>query len=87
MKSEKTTILKVAGRIIFISAPAILLSGYLVYLLRGWLSSSNIYNISESVYLAILMLVMWGAMWLSTGKLIKDLINESKIKNGANTRK
>lgn len=80
MKLRKTTMLKVAVRVLFVSAPMILLSGYLVYLLRNWLASSNVYNISEPVYLGVLMLVMWGAMWLTTGQLLKDLKKESKGK-------
>jgi hypothetical protein len=73
--------LKVTVRIIFVSGPAILLSGYLVYLLRNWLVSSNIYSVSEPVYLGVLMLVMWGTMWLTTGGLIKDLLKESQETN------
>ncbi len=79
MKSGKTTVREVIIRLFFVSAPAILLSGYAVYYVRNWLASSNIYFISEPVYLGILMLVMWGAMWLSTGKLLKGLIEESNI--------
>ena len=81
MKSGKTSMLKVFVWILFVSAPVILLSGYSVYLLRNWLVSSNVYSIPEPVYLGVLMLVMWGALWITTGRLLEDLMKESQEKN------
>jgi len=72
-KVTKKLMARVIFRIIFISGPAIIVSGYCVYLLRNWLAASKNIEMSDLVYGLLLILVMWAAMWLSSGKLISEL--------------
>lgn len=60
----------------FVSAPIIFMSGYAVYWFRSWLADAYQIEIPEPVYLMLLFFVMWGAMWLSTGKLIAKIRGE-----------
>jgi hypothetical protein len=59
-------------RIIFLIAPAILLSGYAVYWTNDFLAADGV-HIPTLLYQAILLAVLWIAMWLTAKPLIDDL--------------
>ena len=79
MKGDSTnpTLWRVIGISCFISAPAIIISGYGVYMLREWLSSAHGLELPEIVYLLCLLACMWASMWLTAGRLIHDIMKAS----------
>lgn len=65
------------GRVVIItglvSVPAMILSGYAVYALRNWLSASFHIDVPTIVYVLALVIAVWGAMWVTSGRLISEL--------------
>jgi hypothetical protein len=59
--------------ILLVSAPAVLLSGFLVYQLNIFLASKWDIHVHPFLYQMTLLAVMGGAFWLSSGKLISEL--------------
>lgn len=70
----------------FVSGPAIIFSGYAIYSLHNWLVVTYGMKIPDPIYLIILFLVMWSAMWLTAGKLIHE-IREQTMKDQAEALK
>ena len=59
----------------FISCPSIILAGYLVYKFKELLVNNGI-MIDNTIYCLILFLVMWAAMWLTAGKILKAIFSK-----------
>jgi hypothetical protein len=64
--------------VIFLSAPTILLAGYLVYFARNYVQSTWGIAIHPVIYLAILVAAVVGAMWATAGRFIKELMADAK---------
>ncbi len=65
----------IIARVIFISCPAILLSGYFVYKGRGMLLESKGFEVSDFIYSMVLYIVMFTAYWLTTRDILKELFS------------
>ena len=76
-ESKNPTLWRVIGVSCFISVPAIIISGYGVYMLREWLSSAHGLELPEIVYLLYILVCMWASMWLTAGHLIRDIMKAS----------
>jgi len=81
MTEKKQFLLKALTQILFISGPAIILSGYLVYKLRPVLSEWCGIEVSDLAYSLVLMIVMLSVMHL-TSKNILRVIFSSRKKRG-----
>jgi K+-sensing histidine kinase KdpD len=77
-KSPKAVMRKVILVCLFISVPAILVSGYAVYSFRIFVEAKFDIKIPEFAYLTTLLVVMWAAMWLTAGKLINEIRRPQK---------
>ncbi len=77
--SERKKFFKKMARVIgitgFISAPAIILAGYLIYVLRNWLALSFNIVIPDSIYLILLFIASISAMWLTAGPPFKGSVS------------
>ena len=73
---------KKMGRVIFImgfiTVPAVAFSGYVVYILRDWITESYGYEVSDSVYLIVLFVAVMGTLRLTSGRLITELHRENE---------
>ena len=64
--------------IIFVTAPSIIVSGYVVYEARGWLSEFYLIEISDDVYGYVLLVVMILAMKVSSNRILKQFFPKDK---------
>lgn len=76
-----TLMAKVVAVVGFVSVPAILLAAYATYSLRQWLHSSMKIDVPDLLYLVILFLVMWAAMWLTAGNVIRQVRDLSRARD------
>ena len=62
-------------QIVFVSCPAIIMSGYLVYRFRPVIAEWTGFPVGDFAYSMILLFVMWGAMWLTTHKILREIFH------------
>jgi hypothetical protein len=71
---KKQFLLKSLAQIVFITGPAIILSGYLVYKLRPVISEWGGIEISDFAYSMVLMLVMVSVMYLTSKNIFRVIL-------------
>ena len=59
---------------IFVSCPSIILAGYAAYKTKEILLKNGIL-INEYIYVSIGFLAMWGAMWLTSNRILKEIFS------------
>ena len=64
---------------LFVTSPAVLLSGFAVFKLNEALANNGV-QINENLYWLILLLAMWAALTISSKKLIKEMHARNKSK-------
>jgi hypothetical protein len=85
-KISKITTLRVVAVCGLISGPAMFISGYAIFSLRNWLVNAFNILIPERLYLLLVFLAMWAAMWLTAGKLITELRSNKQECNPDSTK-
>jgi hypothetical protein len=79
---KKKFIIRSLAQIVFVSWPAIFLSGYLVYRLRPLFAEWSGLTISDFAYSMALLLVMVAVMHLTTKNIFRVLKNERSQREG-----
>ena len=59
---------------LLVSCPSIVLAGYAVYKTKEILLKNGIL-INEYIYVSIGFLAMWGAMWLTSNRILKEIFS------------
>jgi hypothetical protein len=68
---------------VFVTAPSILVPGYLVYRGRDYVERLWNVDIPQFAYIFALLVCMLGGYWLSTGSIVRELQAEARRKRAA----
>lgn len=63
---------RVIGYALFITVPAMAIAAFGVQALRNWLATSFGLEVPGLVYALALIAAVWGAIWLSSGRLLAE---------------